>query len=220
MQLTAQQIQHIDATLVYNGLVYEDLKQEILDHIATDVETKMKNEKLDFEIAFTQSMELWKEQLRPSISNEIGFNRKPFIVIKKWKKIIVKQQWISFFLAVFLCSFLAKFIDLKENSILLNNVTQCIAAVYLFATIVLKVVIWQSKIKTSYGLVFSHKSNAIFVFLLIKSCGLFSISQTENSLLVTFCSFLAISFVLVFATYLFTLARKHFQFKKMLQIAI
>ena len=38
MKLTNQQIALIDETLVLNGLIYDDIKLEIMDHIASEIE--------------------------------------------------------------------------------------------------------------------------------------------------------------------------------------
>jgi hypothetical protein len=40
MRLTNQQITTIEQTLVLNGVVYDDIKLELLDHIATEIEYK------------------------------------------------------------------------------------------------------------------------------------------------------------------------------------
>jgi hypothetical protein len=39
MKLTNQQITTIEQTLVLNGVVYDDIKLELLDHIATEIES-------------------------------------------------------------------------------------------------------------------------------------------------------------------------------------
>jgi hypothetical protein len=41
MQLTVEQISTINETLVLNGLVYDDVKMELLDHIASEIEQAM-----------------------------------------------------------------------------------------------------------------------------------------------------------------------------------
>jgi hypothetical protein len=41
MKLTNQQITTIEQTLVLNGVVYDDIKLELLDHIATEIESIM-----------------------------------------------------------------------------------------------------------------------------------------------------------------------------------
>ncbi|WP_016988952.1 hypothetical protein [Flavobacterium sp. ACAM 123] len=38
MKLTAPQIAFINETLVLNGLIYDDIKLEVMDHIASEIE--------------------------------------------------------------------------------------------------------------------------------------------------------------------------------------
>jgi hypothetical protein len=40
MKLTNQQIETIEETLVLNGVVYDDIKLELIDHIATEIESE------------------------------------------------------------------------------------------------------------------------------------------------------------------------------------
>ena len=48
MQLTTKQIQEIDNRLKRNGIVYWDIRIEMLDHVVTDVENRLeKGEKLE-----------------------------------------------------------------------------------------------------------------------------------------------------------------------------
>ncbi len=41
MKLTTEQITQIEETLVLNGLIYDDIKLEITDHIASEIEVKI-----------------------------------------------------------------------------------------------------------------------------------------------------------------------------------
>ena len=51
MKLTAEQIAIIDQTLIDKGVVYEEIKLELLDHIVTDIE--LETEESNFEVAFS-----------------------------------------------------------------------------------------------------------------------------------------------------------------------
>ena len=51
MQLTTKQIQEIDNRLKRNGIVYWDIRIEMLDHVVTDVENRLeKGEKLEMQL--------------------------------------------------------------------------------------------------------------------------------------------------------------------------
>jgi hypothetical protein len=49
MKLTNQQIETIEETLVLNGVVYDDIKLELIDHIATEIESEASIESKLFE---------------------------------------------------------------------------------------------------------------------------------------------------------------------------
>ena len=62
MKLTTQQIAQIEETLVLYGLVYEDIKLEVTDHIASEIEEKINNETSSFEDAFKEVFNTWKPE--------------------------------------------------------------------------------------------------------------------------------------------------------------
>jgi len=66
MRLTTSQIAKIDETLMVNGIIYDDLKLELIDHIASEIEAEIKEPDLDFETVFTKVFERWKKHLMPT----------------------------------------------------------------------------------------------------------------------------------------------------------
>ena len=52
MKLNKNQIQFIDGFLQRNDVIYVDIRAEMIDHIATGVEEKMKVEDIEFHDAF------------------------------------------------------------------------------------------------------------------------------------------------------------------------
>ena len=52
MKLNKNQIQFIDGYLQRNDVIYVDIRAEMIDHIATGVEEKMKVEDIEFHDAF------------------------------------------------------------------------------------------------------------------------------------------------------------------------
>jgi hypothetical protein len=64
MRLTNQQITTIEQTLVLNGVVYDDIKLELLDHIATEIESI-----IDERFSFEENLKSFLEnELTPSSS--------------------------------------------------------------------------------------------------------------------------------------------------------
>ena len=48
MKLTNRTNYQIEETLVLNGLIYDDIKLEVIDHIASEIEEEISNEKMFF----------------------------------------------------------------------------------------------------------------------------------------------------------------------------
>jgi hypothetical protein len=57
MKLTNQQITTIEETLVLNGVVYDDIKLELVDHIATEIESEIVVRNL--EVVLKEVFEKW-----------------------------------------------------------------------------------------------------------------------------------------------------------------
>jgi hypothetical protein len=66
MKLTNQQIETIEETLVLNGVVYDDIKLELIDHIATEIESEASIESKLFETVLKEVFDSWKPQLKPT----------------------------------------------------------------------------------------------------------------------------------------------------------
>jgi hypothetical protein len=69
MKLTNQQIAQIEETLVLNGVVYDDIKIELIDHIASEIEAEAMSEAKPFEIILKEVFDKWKPQLKPTSYN-------------------------------------------------------------------------------------------------------------------------------------------------------
>ncbi|WP_396155902.1 hypothetical protein [Flavobacterium macrobrachii] len=88
MKLNQNQIQFIDGYLQRNDVIYVDIRAEMIDHIATGVEEKMKVEDIDFHDAFvsyvnsnrkeifSMNKKTWQSTL-PELKNYFRFFLKP-----------------------------------------------------------------------------------------------------------------------------------------------
>ena len=86
-QLTKDQINHIDYVLRkdYSFDHFEDLRFELLDHIASDVELLMEENAIAFEEALPQVLHKWNDEL--SLDRSGFYNKVPKIVGTLWKKL-------------------------------------------------------------------------------------------------------------------------------------
>jgi hypothetical protein len=86
MQLTVEQISTINETLVLNGLVYDDVKMELLDH-ASEIEQAMDDKNYNLKMLYKQRSQIGKGRLHTSTSFWIsGGKSVPKIIIQNLYK--------------------------------------------------------------------------------------------------------------------------------------
>ena len=103
MQLTTDQINHIDYVLRndYSFENFDDLRVELLDHIASDVEALMENNSISFEDALPVVLYKWNDEI--SWDRNSKYNRVPKMVSKLWKKLDWKYNYCIIPLTAILC---------------------------------------------------------------------------------------------------------------------
>lgn len=103
MQLPTDQINHIDYVLRndYSFENFDDLRVELLDHIASDVEALMENNSISFEDALPVVLYKWNDEI--SWDRNSKYNRVPKMVSKLWKKLDWKYNYCIIPLTAILC---------------------------------------------------------------------------------------------------------------------
>ncbi len=113
MILTKIQIQAIDTYLKNSEIEFVDVRMEMLDHVASEVEHKMQTEKLDFYDAFKNYMVFNKKQLQKQ--NKQFTKTTDIKVLKAIGKFIIKPASFLIFVLFFLVlKGLSKYIVLNE----------------------------------------------------------------------------------------------------------
>ncbi|MEH6705786.1 MAG: hypothetical protein V7691_13395 [Galbibacter orientalis] len=159
MKLNKEQIQEIEYALNKRGLDYIDLKYELLDHIATDIEQLMTEDKtISFEEASNQAFDKWKDALKEYSSFWLGVaNFGPKILIKRTVSILKKAQLKLLAYGVFIAGllfFLIKigFIGFTDSFMSVYGIFQYfIGAIFL----VLFLTIRFSGYKTCYSFIYN-----------------------------------------------------------------
>lgn len=87
MKLTKEEIQYIDYVLSkhYSFENFEDLRVELLDHIASDVELEMQSDNMSFDDALPNVLHKWNDEIACDRSS--FYNSVPKIVGNLWKKL-------------------------------------------------------------------------------------------------------------------------------------
>lgn len=221
MKLTNQQITQINEILVLNGLDYEDLKLEVTDHIASEIEVLMEENTLSFEDNLKTIFEKWKPELQPSFSGLVGFTN-PRIMTNKCHKLLRKQLLnfisISFLMAIISVLF---FRNSNNTSLLINIQAVLKPFILIELCLVLSALffVWKSRHQTTYSYLMKKKSINLIIFLFLLGIGVFPVRLNHADIKIAFISiFFAISYTVYTGIYL-QLAYKHFQFEKKLSIS-
>lgn len=92
-RLTQEQIEQIDYTLrkQYSFEKFDDVRMELVDHIATDVETEMNQNKILFDDALLKVLIKWKQEI--SWDRASKYDSVPRIVSTFWKKLDLKYNY-------------------------------------------------------------------------------------------------------------------------------
>lgn len=100
MKLTKDQIEEVDYVLRkhYTFENFDDLRTELVDHIASDVELLMQNEKLSFDEALSEILYKWKTEI--SWDRNSKHNSVPKMVSHLWRKLDWKYNSITIALVV------------------------------------------------------------------------------------------------------------------------
>lgn len=184
MKLTNQQIDTINETLVLNGLVYDDIKLELVDHIASEIELAMDHKEVLFEDALKTAFSNWQGQLHGSRSYWIrGYAFIPKIIIKKALKMVKHIFLMSFALGIITgvaLTFILKFNPQQEVLFVLNSMLQVISVVGILLIVYLKFKLWQSKHKSTYSFLFNRNGFIQVITLIMLATGLFNFRGYSN----------------------------------------
>jgi hypothetical protein len=218
MKLTTQQITQIEETLVLNGLKYDDIKLEVTDHIASEIEEKISNEEISFEVAFNEIFEKWKPELRLSSSFWVGFtNSVPKIVLDKWVRITKQQQLKALLIAIvpglIFTVLIHKYLE-KSGVVAMVQIFKTISLLTSFLIIIAKLLIWKSKLKTSFSLIFNKNASAFMVYPILYGLGMLPMKFDKWDFGSSLFFNVMILSLFIYSIFCLKLAYKHFQFEK------
>lgn len=108
MKLTKEEVQFIDTYLVKSEVFYVDVRQEMIDHVATAVEAIMAEEALDFYDAFKAYMVAHKKELLKNNVIRWAFS---LDVIRQFGLFLVKPMQLVIAVLFF---FLFRYVDVNR----------------------------------------------------------------------------------------------------------
>src|SRR5690606_163862 len=118
MKLSAEQIDFIETALIEkcNFKDFDDVRIELVDHIATEIEQELETNTNSFEQAFVKVMTRWNPMILPRTWSR--YENVPFMVSKLWKRLDWKFQFSTIPLAA-LFSYIGFQLQEKDISIYL-----------------------------------------------------------------------------------------------------
>jgi hypothetical protein len=220
MKLSKEQIAKINETLVLNGVVYDDIKLELTDHIASEIENNIGENDILFEKAFIHAFENWKEQLRPSSSKWLGSkNIVPRIVIDKMILNSKKLILIAIVFVIITTTALTVLVRNFNNEIAIESIRMVLRIVFLlelFFIVVCKYLIWKSKSVTSFGFIYKKLNISALGLLFLLGIGLMPLMRTKVNLEINLSSNFLTSIYFIWPLCYIKLAFNHFQFERKL----
>ena len=166
MELTTQQLQRVEHYLDKKNITYIDVRFEVLDHIVSDIETKMIKENLDFEIVFYKVTDKWNVHLKQTSSWLYGIAYSaPKLVMKKVNNNFKKWFLITNSLMILL-SMIESRIDLSVSEgkqLFLTNALVIINIISSFILVYLMTKNSKIKEKTSYSFILKTQSLGVLI---------------------------------------------------------
>jgi hypothetical protein len=218
MKLTTEQIECINETLFSKGLIFEDIKLEVLDHIASDIEVKIDVEKTSFESAFKSVLQKWKNTLQTT-SNSMWLGmlfHAPQIAIDKLVSYSKKQVLNVLFLSIVFAtsiSILSYVVQIELFVTILRSTLVGLFYVMAIITCISLYVIWQSVFKTTFGRLFLYRGWVVFVFCYMTNLESQPLKKLDanHSATENFISCLLYGFLFFYSYCQMTMAFKHFR---------
>ncbi|MEL4307085.1 hypothetical protein [Joostella sp. CR20] len=216
MKLTKEQIQTIEYALGKRGVDYIDLKYELLDHIATEVEQLMTDDAtISFEEACNIAFEKWKGTLKTSSSFWLGIvHSAPKIVIDSCVSIVkdLTYKLIGYGVLISLLIFLILKVYPLEFSDSLLIVIGVLQYAIGTALLVLFLIIKRSNYKTSYSFVFNVNAIPFALYYVLFNVGFeFYVVKSQDFDLINI--FIQVLMIL-YPIYGYRMFKKHFESRK------
>ncbi|MBD0723655.1 hypothetical protein B6A10_00515 [Flavobacterium sp. L1I52] len=167
MKLTNEQIAIIDQNLIDKGVVYEEIKLELLDHIVTDIE--LETEESDFDVVFSKVMLKWEKALEETSSfwgNLVG----PRIIIEKYSSLSKRKYLLSLLFAVAFSILMIIITKLNPEEYIYNVLKMVFSSVYIVLYLIIIIslfFIWKLKTKTIHGRFFQKNCSYLAIHLYI-----------------------------------------------------
>lgn len=216
MKLTTEQIECIDQTLIKKGIKYDDLKIEVLDHIASEIEYEMTTSQKTFSEAYNQVFEQWEREFKPTRAFFSLNTYYPKLAKSKFGNQF-KKELITALVSSILLFTSFQFIENTQGKLQFLHVvkevlfyTYCTTAA---AALLIKYFILKSKVTSTHKHVFDSRFAVMIVFLSVIFNSNIPQDKTNQNLFIA-----SIGCLFVYLLSTIYLGFKHYQFQKKISI--
>lgn len=202
MELTQDQIKKAENYLYHKNFDFIDLKDEILDHMISDIESKM-SKNLSFENAFKMMVLKWETHFRDTSSFFFGMmysNSK--IVVKKAVKLFKPFYFLYLAAYILPVAFLKLFPVTFSESIVnfINGFLLSFSIVMLGYMLFIFIKTRMTKVKTTYRFILSTQYFGLILLIMGLSVGVF---KDDGMLNPVFTGFVSGGYAIVFICHYF-----------------
>ena len=216
MKLTPEQIECINQTLIKKGVKFDDLKMEVLDHIASQIEYEMAATQKTFPDACNQVFDNWSEEFKLTRDFFSLQSTYPKLVHSKLKNQLQREVIISVVTSLLLIISFQLVDDTQEKLEfirLMKDVmfyTFCATAA---AALLIKLWNLKSKATSTYKHLFDSRFTLLIIFLSFIINPSIPHDLTNQNLFVA-----TIGCFFVFLLSIIFVGMKHIQFQKKISI--
>jgi hypothetical protein len=216
MKLTTQQIATIEEILISKGIKYDDVKIEVLDHIASEIENEIEATHKDFQEVYKQAFERWKAEFNPTRAFFSLTNYYPKLVKSKFGNQF-KKELVTALVSSLLLFTSFQFIENTQGKLQFLHVVKEVLFYTYFTTataaLLIKYFISKSKVTSTYKHLFDSRFAIMIVFLSVIFNSNIPQDSTNQNLFVG-----TISCLFVFLASIIFVGVKHFQFQRKFSI--
>ncbi|WP_439130102.1 hypothetical protein [Polaribacter sp.] len=192
MELSKEQIQKIEKYLDSDNVYEVDIRLEVLDHITTEIEHKMADDKVDFNFAFAEARQKWNPLCKDTTSMFFGLGcSAPKMVVQKAKRMYWKHYILllaSYFMPFLLLThFNFKIENPVENPLFI--VLKVIVGFSLLAFFYM-LLVKNKTVKTTYGFILKSQSLGVFSGLIVFMILINQVEELDGIHIGMICSYL------------------------------
>lgn len=197
MELTTAQIQIVKEYLARKNFNYIDLKDEILDHMISDIE-HLQTKNITFENAFKMTILKWDKHFKETSSFFFGLQFSNFKIVMKKAVKQFKPYFFIYFASYILPVVFFKFIPTTFSKPVVNFTNGFLfsfSSVMLLYVAFIMIKVMQLKVKTTYSFILKTQYFGLILLIIGLLVGLFKENGEINPV---FSGFVCCGYVIVF----------------------